>query len=192
MVIDRFVLSINEAKELVIQRFRKKSADWFLHVLLGLSFAAVLVYMIVRELEKDHPSWMLIVILGAVSLAALAYSVYIPYRSFSKKAVWIFSKNGVLLSTDFGRQRKIPRSSIHQVQVHKTLVHVNGLEQHYTFDVWLLFNTITGDSGHLFSVSGSDEYLHEVDYHYNDAEIERVEKEAMQIAGIIRSFLQLS
>jgi len=191
VLIDRFILSLNEANELVVQRFRKKSIDWLLHVLLGISFAVTLVYLIIQELGKEYPSWMLIVVLGAVSLASIGYSIYIPYRSFSKKATWVFRESGVLITNDFGKERRIATSSIHQVYVRKTLVHVNGLEQHYTFNVWLQLNEITGDSGHLFSVGGSDEYLNQVDYYYNEAEIERAENDALQIAGIIRSFLRL-
>lgn len=192
VTIDRFVLSLTDTNELRIQRFRKKSIDWFLHVLLGISFTVTLAYLIFRELEKEAPSWMLLWILSAVSLVSLAYSIYIPYRSFSKKTAWIFNENGAIITTDFGKERRISRSEIDQVQVCKTLVHVNGLEQHYTFDIWLLLNTFSSNSGLLFSVGGSDEYLNQVDYYFNAAEIEQAEKNALQIAGAVQSFLRLS
>lgn len=192
VIIDRYVLSLVDTNELRVWRLRKKSIDWFLHVLLGIAFAVTMVYLITTELEKEAPSWMFMMLLGAVCMASLAYSIYIPYRNFSKKAAWVFTENGVVITTDFGKERRIPRSEIVRVQVYKMLVHVNGLEQHYTFDIRLHLNTILSSSGQLFSVGGSSEYLNKVDYYNNAVEIEQTEKNALQIAGTIQSFLRLT
>ena len=191
ILLDRYSLQLNELNELEIKRTRSLSINWLMYVLGILAFVCLMVYVSNEKLTNPDPEAdkTIVILLALTALAALFAAVFIIVKRFSKKASWVFSNDSLIRTNDVGKKTIIPLSVIDSFYVSKTLVMVNGFEDHYNIDICIRFNDITSFSPELFSIGGPDAFSSDIS-HYDDKKVLKAVEDAMKINLIIHKHIR--